>query len=179
MPGNPQQNGSAERLGQTLHRKAATMLKESNLDIKYWPEMFRTANYLRNHQPVTGKSITPFEASYGRPPQLGHLRRMGQIGYAQDRKPSTGSKKFQDWAIKCRLLGYERDHMYRMLMPGGYVMRYSNVAWTEHLPIPCTKSISETPACSFKKVKFTPSSSSPSVSPGESSTNELPSDKSL
>ena len=65
------------------------MLKDSDLDIKYWPEMICTANYLRNCQPVIDKSITPFEASYGRHPQLGHLRYIRQIGYAQNCKPST------------------------------------------------------------------------------------------
>ncbi len=44
--------------------------------------MIRTANYLRNRQTVTGKSMTPFEANYCCRPQLGHLRRMKQIGYA-------------------------------------------------------------------------------------------------
>ncbi len=58
--------------------------------------MICTSNYLQNRQLVLGKSITPFEASYGRRPQLSHLRRIGQISYAQDRKPSTGWKKFQD-----------------------------------------------------------------------------------
>ncbi len=62
---------------------------------------------MRNRQLVTGKSMTPFEASYSRRPQLGHLRQMKQIRYAQDRKPSIGWKKFQDRAIKYCLLGYE------------------------------------------------------------------------
>ncbi len=73
IPGNPQQNGSAERLGQPLLRKASAMLKERNINIKYWPEMIRTVNYLRNRQPVTDKSMTPFEANYGRQSQLGHI----------------------------------------------------------------------------------------------------------
>ena len=77
-------------MGQTILRKASAMLKESNLDIKYWPEMICIANYLRNRQPVLGKSITLFEASYSRWPELAHLRCIGQIGYAQDRKSSTG-----------------------------------------------------------------------------------------
>ena len=179
IPGNPQQNGSAERLGQTLLRKASAMLKESNLDIKYWPEMIRTANYLRNRQPVTGKSMTPFEASYGRRPQLGHLRRIGQIGYAQDRKPSTGWKKFQDRAIKCRLLGYEGNHIYRMLMPGGSIMRYSNVAWTENLPIPSPEPISkEIPVCS-KRPKYTALDSPSSGDPGATNIQDLSSDECL
>ena len=74
--------------------------------------MIRTANYLPNRQPDLGKSITPFEASYCRWPQLGHLCRIRQISYAQDRKPSTGCKKFQDRAMKYRLLGYDESHIY-------------------------------------------------------------------
>ena len=88
--------------------------------------MICTSNYLRNCQLVLGKSITPFEASYGRRPQLSHLCHIGQIDYAQDRKPSTGWKKFQDRAIKCQLLGYEGSNIYRILMLGGRIMRYLN-----------------------------------------------------
>ena len=76
IPGNSQQNGSTEGLGQTLLCKASAILKEGNINIKYRPEMIRTTNYLRNCQLVTGKSITPFEASYGCRPQLGYLRRI-------------------------------------------------------------------------------------------------------
>ncbi len=94
--------------------------------------MIRTSSYFRNRQPVTSKSMTPFEASYSRRPQLGHLCRMEEIRYAQDQKPSTGWKKFQDRAIKFRLLGYEGNHIYWMLIPGESVMDYSNVAWTEN-----------------------------------------------
>lgn len=89
-------NGRAERLGQTLHKKAATMMKDSGLNIVYWPELFNTANYLRNRQPVTGQEMTPYEANVGQKPQLGHLRTIGQVGYAQVRKPNTGWKKLQD-----------------------------------------------------------------------------------
>ncbi len=62
--------------------------------------------------------------------------------YGQDQKPSTGWKKFQDRAIKCRFLGYEGNHIYRMLIPGGNVMRYSNVAWTENLALPGSEKMS-------------------------------------
>ncbi len=133
VPGNPQQNGKAERLGQTIHKTASSILKDSGLDIRFWPEMVCTSSYLRNRQPVTGRDVTSYEASTHRKPQLGHLRRIGQHGYTQVRKPYTGWKKFQDRAIKCMLVGYEGDHIYRMLTPKGKIMRFSNVAWIEHL----------------------------------------------
>ena len=80
--GNLKQNGSAEKLGQTLLSKASAILKESNLDIKYWPEMICTSNYLRNRQPITCKFMTPFEARYVYRPQLGHLCHISRIRYA-------------------------------------------------------------------------------------------------
>ena len=134
VPGNPPMNGTAERLGQTLHKLASTMREGAKVDIKYWAEMVLTANYLRNRQPTAGRSITPYESHTGSPPELGHLRIIGQTGYAQNRKPSTGWKKFQERATKCTLVGYEGDHIYRMINPRGAVMRYSNVQWIDNNP---------------------------------------------
>lgn len=62
MSGPPQQNGAAERLGQTLMRKSSTMLRGAGLSDRYWDEVIRTANYPRNRFPVTSKSITLFKA---------------------------------------------------------------------------------------------------------------------
>ena len=62
MLGTSQQNGAAERLSQTLMRKSSTMLRGAGLSDRYWDEVIRTANYLRNRFPVISKSITLFEA---------------------------------------------------------------------------------------------------------------------
>ena len=58
--------GEAERLGQTLHRRANALLKDSDFAIRYWPELILTANYLRNREPVVGHDIIPVEADTGR-----------------------------------------------------------------------------------------------------------------
>lgn len=108
------------------------MMKDSGLNIVYWPELINTANYLRNCQPVTEREMTPYKANVGRKPQLGHLRRIRQVGYAQVQKPNTGWKKFQDRVIRCVLLGYEGDHIYRMLTPDNKVLTFSNVKWIDN-----------------------------------------------
>ncbi len=90
IPGNPQINSVAERLGQTLHRMANAILKDSGFAIRYWPEIILTANYLRNREPVFSCDITLFEADTGRPHFLGHLERITQRKVAQLRKPVTG-----------------------------------------------------------------------------------------
>lgn len=75
-------NGTTERLGQTLHRMANALLKDSGFEVQYWPELILTVNYFRNQEPVVGRNITSFKADTGNPPSLGHLRRIGQRGVA-------------------------------------------------------------------------------------------------
>ncbi len=98
---NPQINGAEERLGPTLHKMASTMLKNHRFELRYWPEMVLTANYLRNSGPVVGRNLTPYEADTWHKPILGHLRQIGQIGLSQAKKPHTGWRHWQDRAKRC------------------------------------------------------------------------------
>lgn len=131
VPGTPEQNGAAERLGQTLLRKASTMLKDLGLGMRYWDELVRTANYLRNRSPVASLGMTPYEAGTGMKPELKQLRIIGTTGYAMVRKPQTGWKKFQSRSTLCTLLGYEGDHIYRMLNPERKIIRASSIQWNK------------------------------------------------
>lgn len=56
---------------------------------------------------------------------------IGTTGYAMIRKPQTGWKKFQSRSNLCTLLGYEGDHIYRMLNSTGKVIRASSVKWNK------------------------------------------------
>lgn len=129
VPGNPQQNGAAERLGQTLMLTTNAILCDAGLNEKWWTEVVKTANYLRNRSPVSNRKITPYEANSGSKPSLSHLRRIGTIGYAMERKPATGWKKLTPRSFKAMLVGYEGDHIYRMLLPDGKIYRASSVRW--------------------------------------------------
>ena len=133
VPGNPQMNGKSERLGQTIQRKASAILKESQLPPKFWTEFVRASNYLRNIQPVSGRDITPHQACTGRPPDLSHLRIIGQTGYCQVHLGNTGWSKYQDRAHKGKLISYQ-NRFYRILMPSGKVEVYSNVHWINNVP---------------------------------------------
>ena len=136
--GNPQMNGSAERLNQTIMRKANTFLKDNNIAIKWWPELVFAANHLRNVCPVTGlvdksgKPITPFEASTGRPYDYNTLRRIGQLGEYQVTKPQTGYTKFATHRAPGMLVGYEGEHIYRVITQDGKIKRCSNVEWHDN-----------------------------------------------
>ena len=70
------------------------MLKESQLPQKFWGEFVRASNHLRNLQPVSGRDVTPYEAHTGHPPDLSHLRIIGQTGYCQVHLGNTGWSKY-------------------------------------------------------------------------------------
>jgi len=58
VPGNPKQNGHAERLNQTLNRCASTSLNSANLPYKFWDSAILCAAYLYNvnpHQSINNK----------------------------------------------------------------------------------------------------------------------------
>ena len=123
VPGNPQQNGTAERLGQTLIAKASPMIKGAGIHAKYWPEAVRTANYLRIRSPMAKIGMTPYEAWEGVKPELSHIRTFGSRAFALNRE----QKKFEDRSTSYILLGFEGDSIYRLLHPSGKIIRCSTV----------------------------------------------------
>ena len=128
VPSNPQQNGAAERLGQQLSGTVSTTLQDTELDKDLWPELVLAANYLRNRSPVASLGKTPYEVHTGSRPRIQHLRALGTEGWAIKRKPPTGWVKGQQRALKGRLVGYEGDHIYRMLIDDK-VWRVHEVKW--------------------------------------------------
>jgi hypothetical protein len=91
------------------------MLKESQMDKKYWAEAFTTAVYVRNmiNYPVNqGKS--PYEATMKRKPDLTFTRGVGCTCFAH--VPKHRRSKLDDTAVKCKLLGYSEDQKtYRVI----------------------------------------------------------------
>ena len=169
--GNPQMNGGAERLNQNLMRKANTFLKDNELAVKWWPELVHAASHLRNIRPVTGlidsngKPITPFQASTGRPYDYNTLRRIGQRGEYQVTKPATGYKKFDHHRVPGVLVGYEGEHIYRIITEKGKIKRCSNAEWYDNLIArPIEKDSSQ---------RSSPSQPQPVPAPPASSSNEI------
>lgn len=123
VPGNPQQNGAAEKLGHIIWNKAKTFLKLSGLPWEYWPEMVRTANYVRMRTLQSRLLTTPYRAWYGHDPHYQHMRTPGTKCLALQRLRS----KDKDNAVECTLLGYEGDHIYRLVTTTGRLIRASSV----------------------------------------------------
>ena len=105
IPKTPEQNGVSERMNRTLVEAVRTMLADSRLPHRFWAEALSTAAYLVNRSPTrTLDGKTPFEAWYGKKPNVNHLRVFGCCAYTH--VPKDERKKLDPKAKKCTLLGY-------------------------------------------------------------------------
>ena len=83
-PYTQNKNGVSERKIPTIVERARTMVLEASLPERLWADAVAMAVYILNRRPtkaLTGK--TPFEAWFGRRPNLAHLRRFGCDAYLQ------------------------------------------------------------------------------------------------
>jgi transposase InsO family protein len=102
----PQLNGVAERLNRTLLERICALTHASGLPKSLWGEALRHAAWLKNRtamRALDGK--TPFEALYGRPPDLSTLRIWGSQVWVH----SPGKSKLNMRAREARWLGHDVD----------------------------------------------------------------------
>jgi transposase InsO family protein len=80
MPGEPRQNGVAERRNSTLMDMVRSMMSYSTLPLSLWTEALKTAIHILNRVPSKSVTKTPYELWTGRVPSLHHLRVGGESG---------------------------------------------------------------------------------------------------
>jgi hypothetical protein len=122
-------NGAAERIGQTVWRKTAPMLKYSGLDLKFWPEAVRHAMYLYLRSPHSRIKTTPYAAFHGQEPDCGHIRTFGSVIYYNN--PKKG--KLRDQVQRRLLVGYEGNTICRILKSDGRIARGAAIRTVEKL----------------------------------------------
>ena len=75
MHNRPQQNGVAERFNRVLSEGITDMLAEAGMPPSFWEEALSSLVHVLNRCPTSAvPNTTPFEAFYGRKPDLSHLR---------------------------------------------------------------------------------------------------------
>ena len=77
MPGEPQQNGVAERRNRTLLDMVRSMLSHASLPVSLWMEALKTAAHILNLAPTKSAPNIPYEMWTGRKPSLNYLRVWG------------------------------------------------------------------------------------------------------
>ncbi|KAF0920196.1 hypothetical protein E2562_033748 [Oryza meyeriana var. granulata] len=116
MPGEPQQNGVAERRNRTLMDMVRSMLNHSTLSPKLWIEALKTAAHIINRVPSKSVPKTPYELWTGRKPTLNYLRVWGCRAEARIFNPQL--KKLDPKTVSCHFIGYpERSKGYRFYCP--------------------------------------------------------------
>ena len=102
----PEQNGRAERLNRTVFEKVRAQLHEFKLPHSLWAAAADTACFIRNCTPVTGTSVSPYEAFYGKAPDVSRMRVFGCKAYVH--VPAVKRKKLHTRAEIGVFVGYPR-----------------------------------------------------------------------
>jgi Reverse transcriptase (RNA-dependent DNA polymerase)/gag-polypeptide of LTR copia-type len=131
VPYNPSENGGAERHGQTLWNKTESTIRSADLPLIYWTEVLRAVNYLTNVSPHSKINMTPMEKWTGHQPDISHIRKLGSDAW---NLIGTKTKKLEDKALKGKLIGFEGESLYRILLPNGNIVRGKNVHIVEKKP---------------------------------------------
>ena len=100
----PQQNGVSERMNRTIKEGVWSLLIDSGLHKRYWPQAVRFAVYIRNRLPHSSiKYRTPFELWNDNESAFKHMIQFGCEAVA---KKSTQDGSFDEASISCRVLGF-------------------------------------------------------------------------
>lgn len=113
----PEQNGVCERANRTVVEKARCLLFDAKLEKKFWAEAAHTAVYLKNRS-VSSSLVnkTPYEAWYGKKPDMGHIRLFGSLVMAHI--PKERRLKWDKKAEQYILIGFsENVKGYRLYDP--------------------------------------------------------------
>jgi hypothetical protein len=126
-PGEPQQNGVAERRNRTLIDMVKSKISYSELPISLWMEALKTAIHILNRVPSKSVPKTPYELWIGREPSLNHLRVWGCPAKTKVFNPNIG--KLNSKTVSCHFIGYpERSKGYRFYCPD----RHMKIIETRH-----------------------------------------------
>jgi hypothetical protein len=130
VPCSPQQNGMLECRNQTSIGMARSMLKGEKMSSEFWGEAVNTTAFILNCVSTKAlKGMTPFEAWYGRKPDVSFLRTFGCISHVKRMKSFIG--KLENRSMPMVLLDYEEGSKENMLFDprAGKVVVLRNVVF--------------------------------------------------
>ena len=137
QPYAPQMNGIAERTIRTIIEHASSMLWAAKLPIGFWASAVKCAVFLMNRSPHSAleKQITPYEAWFGKKPNLGFLKVFGcrAAAHVPDElrlKAAWTSKS----SPNCVFIGYsETENLFELWdVDKSNVIRKRDVIFWEH-----------------------------------------------
>jgi hypothetical protein len=128
MPGDPQQNGVAERRNRTLMDMVRCMLSYSMLPVSLWIEALKTAVHILNRVPSKSVPKAPYEMWTDKKPTLNYLHVWGCPTEAKLFNPSI--EKLHPKTVSCHFIGYpDKSKGFRFYCPN----RYIKIVETRHI----------------------------------------------
>jgi hypothetical protein len=116
MPGEPQQNGVAERRNRTLMDMVRNMISYSTLPVSLWMEVLKTAIHILNRVPSKSVPKTPYEMWTDRVPSVKHLWVWGRPAEEEVFNPTIA--KLDSKTVSCHFIGYpESSKDFRFYCP--------------------------------------------------------------
>jgi hypothetical protein len=92
--------------------RVKAIIAEAKLDKRLWMEIADSVVYLKNRSPTSAVETTPYEAWYGRKPDLSHLRILGSTVYVH--VPKEKRTKLDTHSHKGILIGYGGTNQYKV-----------------------------------------------------------------
>ena len=137
QPYAPQMNSIAERSIRTVIEHASAMLWAARLPVGFWSSAVKCAVFLMNRSPHSAleNNMTPYEAWFGRKPNLGFLRVFGCRAAAHV-PDELRNKTF--WTLKsspnCIFIGYsDTENLFELWdVDKSVVLRKRDVVFWEH-----------------------------------------------
>lgn len=115
-PHTPEQNGVAERDNRTIMEGARSLLHAKDLPLELWAEAVGCTVYILNRALTSTSPVTPYEAWYGKRPDLSNLRIFGSKCFVHI--PGTNRQKLDAKSDRCIFVGYpDGQKAYRVWDP--------------------------------------------------------------
>ena len=103
-PYTSSQNGHVGCTHRTIMDRARSIHSDLRLPVNLWGECMLTLTYMKNHTLLRSlKGKTPFEAYYGKKPNLSHLQEIGCHAFVLKQGLNP---KIYNWSIEYILIGY-------------------------------------------------------------------------
>ena len=136
-PYSPEMNGIAERLLKVLVERTSAMLWEAQLPMVFWAAAMSAANFLRNRSPTFAlDSQTPFEAWYGKKPNLGFIRVFGCRAQVHVPREIRSKTMWDSKSTDCILIRYsDTENLYELwdIAKGTILRRRDVIFWEDQL----------------------------------------------
>ena len=136
-PYSPEMNGIAERLIRVLVEHASAMLWDAHLPMAFWAPAMTTPNFLRNRSPTSAlPDQTPFQAWYGRPPNLGFVRVFGCRAQVHVPREIRSKTMWDSKSTDCILIGFsDTENIYELwdIAKGAVIKRRDVIFWEDEL----------------------------------------------